>query len=134
MLIKKVFLALSLSAVFAYGSFTGLTPKQLEEKIKKNVVVIDIRTPPEWVQTGVVPSSKKIMFFDAQGGYDVNKWMIEFSKHITNKKQEFVLVCRSGNRTGTVGNFLSKQLGFENVFHLQNGIKSWIKEGKKTQN
>ena len=52
-------------------------------------------------------------------------------KDIKDKDQAFVLVCRSGNRTGIVGDFLSKQLGFKNVYHLQDGIKSWIKEGKE---
>ena len=49
--------------------FIGLTPVQLEQKIKEGVVVIDIRTPPEWIETGVVPTSKKMMFFD-------KKWWI----------------------------------------------------------
>lgn len=127
---KKLFFIL-LTAVFAFADFKGLTPAQLQEMIDKNITVIDIRTPPEWKDVGTIPTSKKIMFFDEKGKYDVDNWLKEFSTQVKDKKQPFVLVCRSGNRTGMVGNFLSKQLGYENVYHLQHGIKSWIREGKE---
>lgn len=81
----------------------------------------------------MVPTSKKIMFFDQNGKYDVQSWLNELNKYVKDKNQPFVLVCRSGNRTGTVGNFLDKKLGYKNVFHLENGIKSWIKEKRKTE-
>lgn len=127
---KKLFIILITSTI-AFAEFIGINPTQLQEMINKNITVIDIRTPPEWKETGVVPTSKKIMFFDEKGKYDVNKWLSEFSTYVKDKNQPFVLVCRSGNRTDMVGNFLSKQVGFKNVYHLQDGIKSWIKEGKE---
>ena len=120
-----------ITSTIAFAEFIGINPTQLQEMINKNITVIDIRTPPEWKETGVVPTSKKIMFFDEKGKYDVNKWLSEFSNFVKDKNQTFVLVCRSGNRTDMVGNFLSKQVGFKNVYHLQDGIKSWIKEGKE---
>lgn len=128
---KKIVLTLLFGISISYAEFIGLTPQQLEQKIQEDVIVIDIRTPPEWKQLGVVPTSKKIMFFDEKGGYDVQTWMNHFSKHVKSPSQPFVLVCRSGNRTTTVGNFLSKQLKFKKVYHLQNGIKSWIRENRK---
>ncbi len=130
MIIKKIILFLTFS-IFAFANFIGISPSQLQKKIEEGVVVIDIRTAPEWKELGIVPTSKAIVFFDEKGNYDVEKWMGEFSKYVKDKKQPFVLVCRSGNRTGVVGNFLSKKLQYENVYHLENGIKSWIKESKE---
>lgn len=127
---RSIFLILT-TAIFAFADFKGINPEQLQEMIDKNITVIDIRTPPEWKEIGTIPTSKKIMFFDEKGQYDVKNWLSKFSTHIKDKNQTFVLVCRSGNRTGTVGNFLSKQLGYKNVYHLQDGIKSWIKKGKE---
>jgi rhodanese-related sulfurtransferase len=72
------------------------------------------------------------MFFDQNGNYDVDQWLQKFKSYVKDKNQSFVLVCRSGNRTGMVGNFLSKKLGYKNVFHLENGIKSWIREQRPT--
>mgnify|MGYP000659115619 CR=1 FL=1 len=127
---RNIFLIL-ITAIFAFADFKGINPSQLQEMINKNITVIDIRTPPEWKEVGIIPTSKKIMFFDEKGQYNLQNWLNEFSKDIKDKDQAFVLVCRSGNRTGIVGDFLSKQLGFKNVYHLQDGIKSWIKEGKE---
>lgn len=128
---KIIILLISFLSI-SFAEFIGITPTQLQEKIEQNIVVIDIRTPSEWRELGLVPSSKKIMFFDEKGNYNVEFWINEFSKYVKDKNQPFVLVCRSGNRTTTVGNFLSKQLGYKEVYHLQNGIKSWIREKKVT--
>lgn len=127
---KKILL-LCFFSLYASAGFINLNPSQLQEQIDKGTIVIDIRTPPEWRELGVVPTSKTIMFFNEKGGYDVQAWLNELSRHIKDKNQPFILVCRSGNRTGTVGNFLSKKLGFKKVYHLQHGIKSWIKEKRK---
>lgn len=130
----KIFISLIMFTLFAFAEFIGLNPTQLEEKIKDgSIVIVDIRTPPEWIQTGIIPNSKTIMFFDENGNYDVDGWLKEFSKYVKDQNQNFVLVCRSGNRTNMVGEFLSNKVGFKNVFHLQNGINSWIGENKKTE-
>lgn len=128
----KFLLVLVCLSVFSIADFIGINPSQLQEKIDENIVVIDIRTPPEWKELGVVPTSEKIMFFSESGKYDVQLWLNNFSKYVKDKNQPFVLVCRSGNRTGSVGNFLSDKLGYKNVFHLKDGIKSWIKENRNT--
>ena len=128
---KKILL-LSCLSIFAIADFIGINPSQLQKKIDQNIVVIDIRTPPEWKELGIVPTSDTIMFFDERGGYNINSWLNKFTKLVKDKNQPFILVCRSGNRTSMVGKFLSDQLKYKNVYHLQNGIKSWIKENRKT--
>jgi rhodanese-related sulfurtransferase len=116
---------------YASASFIGLSPSQLEEKISKNIKVIDIRTPMEWNETGIIPNSHKIMFFAPDGKYDIQKWLDDLSNVIKDQNEPFVLVCRHGNRTKIVGDFLSSKLKFKNVFHLEHGIVSWIKENRK---
>lgn len=127
----KLFMLLVTLGVFALADLINLTPAELQKKIEQNVVVVDIRTPPEWKELGVIPGSKRIMFFDENGRYNVEVWLKELSKYVKSKEQQFVLVCRSGNRTGSVGSFLSKQVGYKNVYHLHHGIKSWIKEKRE---
>jgi len=127
----KIILLLGLLSASIFADFIGLTPIQLQQKINKNIVLIDIRTPSEWKELGTIPTSKKIMFFNTQGKYDIKTWLEDFSKFVKNKNQPFILVCRSGSRTGMVGQFLSKELKYKNVFHLAHGIKSWIKENRK---
>ncbi len=129
MLNKLLFILLL--ATFSHANFTGLTPSQLQDKIDKNIVVIDIRTAPEWKQTGIIPTSKELMFFNELGQFNTKLWIQELHKIIKNKNEPFILICRSGNRTNQVGNFLSKQLKYKNVFHLEHGINSWIKQNRQ---
>ncbi len=131
-MLKKIILAILVLQGFLLADFKNIKSSELEALIKKNVVVIDIRTPAEWKETGVVPTSKKIMFFDEQGNYNIQKWMSAFTKVVTNKNQPFVLVCRSGSRTKVVGNFLANELGYTKVKDLGKGIMyDWKNIGKK---
>jgi rhodanese-related sulfurtransferase len=99
--------------------------------MQKNVPIIDIRTPGEWRETGVIKGSHKLMFFNDRGGYDIDKWMSEFNKIVKDKDQPFVLVCRTASRTKMVGRFLSGQMGYKNVLELKGGITNWIRHHKE---
>jgi len=128
---KKIVLLL-ISVISLFADFKHIDYKDIKT-LGKDVVLIDIRTPSEWKETGVVPGSKKIMFFNEKGKYDVNSWLKEFSKYVKDKNQPFVLVCRTGSRTNMVGNFLDKQLGFKNVYDLKGGITfGYLMQGFKT--
>jgi rhodanese-related sulfurtransferase len=94
----------------------------------ENVPIIDIRRPDEWKSTGVIKGSHLLTFFDDKGDYDLDKWLQNLDK-IVKKDQKFVLVCRSGNRTGQVTQFLDTQLHYTKVNHLKKGIKRWIGAG-----
>ena len=115
------------------AEFKEIEFKDIEPKLGKDTVIIDIRTPGEWEQTGIIPGSHKIMFFDERGGYDVQKWMSEFEKYVKDKNQAFVLVCRTASRTKMVGDFLSKQMGYKKVYDLKGGIiYGYLNMGYKT--
>ncbi len=99
-----------------------------------NALVIDIRTEKEWQTTGIIPASHKLEFFNSEGKYDAEKWLAELEKLKSSPDQPVILVCRSGNRSGMVGNFLAKQLGMKNIYHLSSGIQSWSRTGLKLEN
>lgn len=114
------------------AELTNIAPEQLEMLKAKNALLIDIRTEKEWNATGTIPGSHKIEFFNPEGDYDLNLWMKQFHAQRLSPEQPVVLICRSGNRTETVGNFLAQKLDLKNIYHLEHGIKSWIKAGKST--
>jgi len=97
----------------------------------KNLKIIDIRTPPEWKETGVVKGSYTIEFFNQQGGYDVNKFTAELNR-VVKKGEKFAIICRTGSRTSAIASFLSDKLGY-NLINLKGGITKLIREGYKTQ-
>ncbi|BAF70714.1 rhodanese-like domain-containing protein [Nitratiruptor sp. SB155-2] len=108
-----------------------ISPEYLKKLKNEGVVLIDIRTPMEWQQTGVVPGSKLLTFFDEFGRYNIDAFMDEFQKLVPTKDTPFVLICRTGSRTATVGNFLANQMGYTNAMHLAGGIYSWHADGNE---
>ncbi|MDD1620300.1 MAG: rhodanese-like domain-containing protein [Methylococcaceae bacterium] len=97
-----------------------------------HALVIDIRTEAEWHATGIIPGSQKLQSFNNDGQFDAEKWLADLQKLKTSPDQPVILVCRSGNRSGKVGEFLVRQ-GMPNVYHLNNGIQSWIKSGNPVE-
>ena len=92
------------------------------------VPVIDIRTAPEWKETGVIAGSKLMTFFDERGQADAQAW-VQKLKSTASPSQPVILICRTGNRTNTVSQFLSKQIGYKVVYNASGGIQSWMKAG-----
>jgi rhodanese-related sulfurtransferase len=109
----------------------NISPEQLLTLQNNGALVIDIRTAKEWATSGTIPSSEKLEFFNEQGEFDAKKWLGDLNQLHPTSRQPIILVCRSGNRSSMLGNYLTKKLGMENIYHLQNGITSWIKAGNK---
>lgn len=105
-----------------------LSDEDLIRLVAEGVPVIDIRRPAEWAETGVIPDSHLLTFFDERGNYNLDEWLKELSG-IAGEGEPFILVCRTGNRTGKVGRFLNGKLGYSQVKHLERGITHWISQG-----
>jgi len=115
------------------ASLADVDETKLEELMKKGTIVIDVRTPQEWKQTGIIDGAHKIMFFDVQGQAHAQEWMGEIEKLGIKKDTPFVIYCAHANRTKAIGNWLVNQLGYTNVMELKGGIEyGWIDKGKKT--
>ena len=120
---KKIILLLLLTiSLFAELKHEFATQELINSKIK----IIDIRTPPEWKETGLLKGSIPIVFFDERGNYNIKAFLAELNRHIKLNEQ-FALICHTGSRTVPVSDFLSKQ-GY-NVINLRGGILYAI--GKK---
>ena len=97
--------------------------------LKKDIKIIDIRTPGEWRETGIVKGAYTIMFFDENGNYDIPRFLRDINK-IVKKGEQFALMCRTGSRTLEISKFLSSQLGY-NVINLAGGMMKLRHEGYK---
>lgn len=82
----------------------------------KNAVVLDVREPSEYA-AGHVLNSKLIPLGK------LKERMGELEKY---KEQPIVVVCRSGNRSGTACFLLGKQ-GFVQAYNLAGGMQAWQK-------
>ena len=100
----------------------------LASLIDKQVPIIDIRRQEEWSQTGIIEGSILMTFFDKDGKAEVDTWLQNLDL-VANKNEPFILICRTGRRTGLVANFLSKKLKYEKVYDVTDGITEWIRKG-----
>jgi len=132
-MLKKLMLILLISLSILNADFKEVNEIELQKMIKNGVLVIDIRRDEEHKALGLINSSTALTFFKKDGSYNVPEWMNEFVKLVKTKDQSFVLVCAHANRTKVVGNFLSKQMKYKNVYDLKGGIvHGWIDKGLKT--
>jgi len=82
--------------------------------------IVDIRTPGEWKQTGVLKGAIPIMFFNERGGYDVQGFLKELNAKVDTSKP-FAVICHTGNRSNMLSQFLSKELHYT-VINLLGGM------------
>ena len=109
----------------AKGRIENLSPEQVDSELdRQEVILIDIREDNERVQNGVIPNS-----------VPAPRGMLEFWADPTSAyhREEFdpsrrtILYCASGGRSALATDAL-QGMGYENVAHLDGGIKAW-KEG-----
>ena len=108
--------------------FASIDNSMLQAKLESGIKLIDIRRPEEWQQTGVVAGSIKATAFDADG-----KFLPSFVETLTQTVQpgeEFIVICRTGNRTAALSNWLVTRGGYKNVLNHREGITAWIGEGR----
>ncbi len=115
-------------AQLAQAEVIDIDNTQLEKLQRSGVPVIDIRLQTEWEETGIVAGSSLLTFFDAQGKYDAAGWL-EKVKPIAKPGEPVIVICRTGNRTKPVSQFLSQQAGYTTVYNVRHGIKGWIGSG-----
>ena len=102
---------------------------ELARLMAAGVPVIDIRTAGEWQQSGVVAGSKLITYVDEQGRVDVPAWLAKV-QGVAKPDQPVIVICRSGNRTRAASQLLSQQAGYQRVYNVKDGMRSWVQEGR----
>lgn len=105
--------------------------KTLQNLIELEVPVIDVRTTSEWQETGVIKGSYLMMFFDERGQYNLDQWLEKLST-IAKKKDPVILICLTGSRSNQLANYLTKIVGYENVYNVKRGIEYWMKQNYPT--
>ena len=99
------------SNVFAY---TDLSAEQFKKMMKKkDVVIIDVRTPEEYEKDGHIKGANLI---------PVQLFRYIYLPGLRDKK--VLVYCRSGNRSATASRIL-EQMGIKNVYNLKGGIIEW---------
>lgn len=90
---------------------------QLDEFLQENTqdtVLIDVRETHE-LANGMLENAQHI---------PMNSFPAQIGELESVKDRSIVLICRSGQRSAQVGQYL-EQLGFSDVINLQDGMNAW---------
>ena len=122
---------IELLAVTAPVTLGQAIPADLLQAQKDGVIIVDIRRPEEWAQTGVIEGAETITAFEENGSLHPD-FQQKFMAVVPAPDTPVFLYCRTGARTTNLGTALIEQLGFSHVTHLNGGILSWTADGYET--
>jgi rhodanese-related sulfurtransferase len=100
------------------------------------LMLVDIRTPGEWKETGVAQGAVRIDMQHPKGGPGFMEELLKNTKG--DKNAPVALICRTGNRTTQVQRYLEAQ-GFTRVFNVREGMAGsaagpgWLRRGLPLQ-
>lgn len=104
-----------------FAQVKNISPRAAERKMKKELTVLDVRTPAEFDSSHIKGAIN----------YDVLD-SIQFMQHIQalDKNENYLVYCRSGKRSAKAAEWMEQQ-GFQNVYNMKEGILGWEKRQKK---
>jgi len=107
------------AGVVAVSGYQTLAPDEANQQFQAsdNAVLVDVRTPEEWAETGIPVGAKTLT------------WQDEFVAKAASelpKDAEIYVICRSGNRSAQASQWLIEQ-GYTKVFSIEGGIVEWMK-------
>lgn len=105
---------------------TSIPPAEAAARVQAGAaVLVDVREPAEWAETGVVASAHLLALSDLRGERAQWRTFLE-----NNRDKELILYCRSGNRSGQAARLLATE-----GFRVANagGLRDWVAAGQPTR-
>ena len=110
----------------AFAEIVDINNEQIIELSNSNIPIVDVRRSSEWEQTGVIPNSILLTFFDKEGDYNYYQWYEKLRLDI-DESMPIILICRSGKRSKIIAQMMNEN--FDHViYNAKRGIISWIDE------
>ena len=113
-----------LTVKFAFAEVIDVNNEEIIKLSNTNIPIVDVRRSSEWDQTGVIPNSILLTFFDEEGNYNFDEWYEKLQLEI-NATDPIILICRSGKRSKVVANMIDEKFNTI-IYNAQSGINSWI--------
>ncbi len=109
---------------FAFAEVIDVDDQEMIKLSNLNIPIVDVRRSSEWDQTGVIPNSILLTFFDEEGNYNFDEWYEKLQLEI-NVSNPIILICRSGKRSKIIAKMMDKEFDII-IYNAQSGINSWI--------
>jgi len=103
-----------------------IAPAEAAQRVADGkAVLIDVREPKEWAETGVAAPAALLPLSDLNG--DRKQWKEFLEK---NRDKELILYCRSGSRSGRAAKLLAEE-GYRTL--NAGGFQDWQAAGLPTR-
>jgi sulfur-carrier protein adenylyltransferase/sulfurtransferase len=99
-------------------------PAQVSEHLGNGIILVDVRESTEW-DAGHIPGAKHVPRAYLESRIE--------GVAGSDRSQEIVLYCASGQRSALAAHTLTEQLGYENVKSMTGGITLWKDRGYKVE-
>ena len=109
---------------FAFAEVIDVDDQEMIKLSNDNIPIVDVRRSSVWDQTGVIPNSILLTFFDEEGNYNFDEWYEKLQLEI-NVSNPIILICRSGKRSKIIAKMMDKEFDII-IYNAQSGINSWI--------
>jgi rhodanese-related sulfurtransferase len=125
--ITAIILSLLGASLASWGAeVSTLAPAEAAARVAAGTaVLVDVREPAEWQETGVVASAHQLALSDLRG--ERVQWRAFLAAH---HDKEIILYCRSGNRSGQAAKLLAAE-GFKTA--NAGGLRDWTAAGQPTR-
>ena len=101
-----------------FRSFKTVTARETKERLEGDeILLLDVRDPPEWWEDGYIKGAKRIFFADLSQKIDE-----------LPKDKPIVVTCSVGNRSSIALSIL-EQAGFRDVSNMLGGMTAWTNLG-----
>ena len=117
-LLKKIFLLLTLLTISLFAEYKNAYMSQ--EILDSKIPIVDVRTAPEWKETGLLKGAIPIVFFSEQGQPLIDSFLKKLNEKVDTTKP-FAIICHTGSRTSVIAPWLSKELNY-NVLNISGGM------------
>ena len=113
----------------ANAAVPKITPADAQAKLAKgDVLVVDVRDPPEVEASGKVAGAKNVSRGMIEFRADPN---VPYYDPAFTKDKPIILYCASGGRSALSGKVL-KDMGYTQVFNM-GAFKDWVAAGGATE-
>ena len=113
--------ALALPALPVLAGEVTVTQMTVEQMKADGALIVDIRTPEEWAETGVIEGAKLVTFTDPES------FLAAVGPDLADGR-DLVLVCRSGRRSGAAAEALQSLIP-NRIISQDGGMSVLIGEG-----
>ena len=98
----------------------------------EGIPIVDSREEFEWKETGILPKSHLITFFDSNGKYNIGNWLMAV-RSVVSQDDKLIIICRSGRRSRILAEDLSNTKNFQLLYNVEAGIKGWKNSNLETE-